>query len=945
MTLRRAIALVAAALLSMSSMVGAAGANPTPVEAWTFSQKPCTDWKSEISPPETIRVLRTNSGVVEEVPFKLYVYRTHVAEFYTEYMKSPYSDALLGVGAIAIKQNAWSWTMKRPRGERDWWGVSEPPSAALQQWLRDDLADDRRANGTKGRAGARDSKGVWRAWTNSQRATENYKTLVPLRIRYGPDLLDDGIGGLVHDRAKGHITAPLAVYDASGAITPVTSLPADTPRSCFDVTDEPSINQIYRTGGIYDPGWASGSRSNARYNAAVDATWGTTVQRLGSDGKWFFSNPGFYGSWNGGGGSFTGCLEPPRAGQRNIPLRHATQPGHWRGVSIFVMNADSCAKERNLSVEELIRNVWYTLDGTATGETSYSKSGSRAYKYTINWIEPNRIISPGIDVTGDGKGDFTAIGPDGSIKFLSADKYVGTNGRLRNRVPGIVPALAGATLIDRDIARTERDGGLSVLSLWRATNGATSLIKTPISSGVLGASVTVLSGYTGFDTTASLTLDVADTSADIIQEYFITERTPNATDATAARIRLFEVKAGASPTQLMETTTGADAVTVLRDVTGDGVPDATVLWRATDGALMASQAAGSVSFTPSTQWSLGTLSTPGALLWPIASGWSVTAADALGNTGAELYLSYRDLKGIGHIVRLAMSEVLDVAAPPVVNPDLVFTPETAPVQYTTVRKGESTLEKVATRLGYKKGTTNYEKFFALNAGPVRLETVLKVKGVAETYAQIANRVRRTEGCLRSMNPKSSRIAYPAKALVVGQSVYVPIDPYCAYSAKSVMYLNSPVRILAGEVDWLRAADTWETVATRAAAIGVTVDAAGLAALNPTIDLTTATTGTEVRIRAPWAAVVRSSVPATTFAVGTRTYAWGSPVEVWKATASRSVPKLIARDWTGDGILDLFFTSVSSTGSVTLERLGYTRGRLAQKEKVVRTAVGKGWTLE
>ena len=144
------------------------------------------------------------------------------------------------------------------------------------------------------------------------------------------------------------------------------------------------------------------------------------------------------------------------------------------------MNADSCAKEKDLSVEELIRNVWYTLDGTATSETSYSVSGSRAYKYTINWVEPNRIISPGIDVTGDGKGDFTAIGADGSIKFLSADKYVGANGRLRNRVPGTVPALAGATLLDRDIARTERDGGLSVLSLWRAASGTTSLIKTPI---------------------------------------------------------------------------------------------------------------------------------------------------------------------------------------------------------------------------------------------------------------------------------------------------------------------------------------------------------------------------------------------------------------------------------------------------------------------------------
>ena len=927
MTLRRAIALAGAALLCFSGVVGVAGANPTPAAAAAFVQKPCTDWKSQISPPDTIRVLRTNSGVVEEIPFKLYVYRTHVAEFYTEYKSSPYSDALLGVGAIAIKQNAWSWTMKA----KDWFYASTLRSATYEQWLRDDLADDGKVNGTKGRTGS----------TNSQRATENFKTLVPLRIRYGADLLDDGIGGLVRDYAKGHVTAPIAVYNESGGITPVSSLPADTPRSCFDVTDEPSINQIYRTGGIYDPGWTSGSRSNARYNAAVDATWGTTVQRLKGDGKWYFANPGFYGSWNGGGGSTTGCLVPPKAGQTGIPLRHATQPGHWRGVSIFVMNADTCAKEKDLSVEELIRYVWYTVDANATGETSYSKPGSRAYKYRINWVESNRIISPGIDVTGDGKGDFTAIGADGSIKFISSDKYVGTNGRLRNRVPGTVPALAGATLLDRDIARTERDGGLSVLSLWRAANGATSLIKTPISSGVLGTSVTILDAYTGFDATASLSLDVADTSADIIQEFFITERTPDLIDTTAARLRLFEVRVDASPVQLIETTTSTDAVTVLRDVTGDGVPDATVLWRATDGALMASQAAGTISFTPNTHWSLGTLSTPGALLWPIASGWSVTAADALGDTGSELYLSYRDLKGIGHIVRLAMSEVLDIAAPPVVSPDLVFTPETAPVQYTTVRAGESRLAKVAARLGYKSGTAAYAKFLALNAGPTRLETIRS----GDTYAKIAARVGRTEGCLRSMNPKSSTVAYPAKVLIKGQTVKVPVDTTCVYTAKSVMYRNAPVRILAGEVDWLRASDTWEIIATRAAAIGVTVDAAGLAALNPTIDLTTATAGTEVRIRAPWAAVVRSNVPATTFAVGARTYAWGSPLEVWKATASGSVPKLMARDWTGDGILDLFFTSVSSTGSVTLQRLGYTSGRLVQKEKVVRTSVGKGWTLQ
>jgi len=31
--------------------------------------------------------------------------------------------------------------------------------------------------------------------------------------------------------------------------------------------------------------------------------------------------------------------------------------------------------------------------------------------------------------------------------------------------------------------------------------------------------------------------------------------------------------------------------------------------------------------------------------------------------------------------------------------------------------------------------------------------------------------------------------------------------------------------------------------------------------------------------------------------------------------------------------------------VTLQRLGYTSGRLVQKEKILRASVGKGWTLQ
>ena len=62
-------------------------ATPTPAAA-AGDPVACTDWKSLISPPKTIRVLRNRTGLVEVVPFRTYVYRTHVAEFWSEDRKS-----------------------------------------------------------------------------------------------------------------------------------------------------------------------------------------------------------------------------------------------------------------------------------------------------------------------------------------------------------------------------------------------------------------------------------------------------------------------------------------------------------------------------------------------------------------------------------------------------------------------------------------------------------------------------------------------------------------------------------------------------------------------------------------------------------------------------------------------------------------------------------------
>ena len=77
-TRRALIALLVGATLLLPAALVPAGttAAETPVS--------CTAWDSLITSPKTIRVLRTRTGLVEVVPFKTYVYRTHVAEFWSE---------------------------------------------------------------------------------------------------------------------------------------------------------------------------------------------------------------------------------------------------------------------------------------------------------------------------------------------------------------------------------------------------------------------------------------------------------------------------------------------------------------------------------------------------------------------------------------------------------------------------------------------------------------------------------------------------------------------------------------------------------------------------------------------------------------------------------------------------------------------------------------------
>ena len=164
-----------------------------------------------------------------------------------------------------------------------------------------------------------------------------------------------------------------------------------------------------------------------------------------------------------------------------------------------------------------------------------------------------------------------------------------------------------------------------------------------------------------------------------------------------------------------------------------------------------------------------------------------------------------------------------------------------------------------------------------------------------------------------------------------------------------MFRNAPVRILDGEFDWLRAGDTWASVATRAATIGITTTAETLAGLNGEVALSEAAAGeqvgTKVSIRAPWAPLART-LPATPETISTLTLRWNSPFEAWRSTSgSTATPELYVRDWNGDGIDELAFAATPGASSVTLQLL--TRGadgRLAFGSTITRSGVVTGWVL-
>jgi len=890
--------LLSALLVSVAMVLPLA--TPTAVRA-VEAPVSCTNWDSLITPPKTIRVLRTRTGLVEVVPFKTYVYRTHVAEFWSEYLSQPYSDALLGAGAVAIKQNAWSWTMT----ERNWWAVSSFTSTQAE-WVRADYADDNQLNGSAGNP----------SWTRQRRASEHADAALRMRIRLGADLEDDEIGGLRWDSDTSTYTAPLEILDESGDAEEITR---KSKRSCFDVVDHPDMNQFYSRGGIYEPGASVSGKSNARYNAAVDTTWGMTMQRYYPvSGEWRFWRPGFYGSFTVN----RECMLPPEPGETNVQMRHPTQPSHWRGWSFFPVNADDCARARNLSVEALLRASFYSFDSDQVAGAGTSSVADD--RFNIKSIFPIRVLSPRGDLTGDAKGDILAVSPAGAVRLISTDNNVDSAGRLNGKAPGSVAIKKSQTLISRIVARATAEGQAAVVDLREESDGSVTLVETPYVGGVLKEETARFENYAGFDAGATLSLIATDTANDGIEELFITELVPES-EGGAPHLRIYLAPLSGSPELVGEIEAAGDARMLLDDFTGDGTVDVLALWRSADGSLAASLAQGSGT-PPVSEWNLGEFSEPGALVWPVSTAWSAAVGDVTGDGVAELYVRYRDPAGI---LRL-QSFNLD-GAHGIPNPDKVYVAETEPVRSTTVRAGERTLKLVAQRLGVK-----LSELLALNAGATYTITIQP----NDTYTKIAKRVKKSEACLRSMNGN--------KILVRNKSLTIPRD-LCVYTKESVMFRGAPVRTLNGEFDWLRAGDTWATVATRASTIGITTTAEALAALNPTVTIASAATaeqvGSKVSIRAPWAPLART-LPATPDTVYVVTMRWNSPFEAWRASSSSAAtPELYVRDWNGDGIDELSFAAAPGASSVTLQLL--TRGadgRFGLNSALTRSGVVSGWVL-
>jgi Stage II sporulation protein len=119
-----------------------APAQPEPVPSYDAPSKTCTKWSSTMTPPRTIKVLRTAAtsppakvkGTVQTVDFYEYVATVMAAEW-----PEKYPVETIKAGAIATKQFAW-YHIKVPRGGVKWKNGTKDcydvVDSTIDQWYR-----------------------------------------------------------------------------------------------------------------------------------------------------------------------------------------------------------------------------------------------------------------------------------------------------------------------------------------------------------------------------------------------------------------------------------------------------------------------------------------------------------------------------------------------------------------------------------------------------------------------------------------------------------------------------------------------------------------------------------------------------------------------------------------------------------------------------------------
>ena len=96
----------AAAVLLAASLCAPTAVSPAVVHAAVAQAAACTGWSSTTTPPPTVRVLRSATGVVQTVDFQAYAKVVMAAEW-----PSDWPMEVLRAGAVTVKQYAWYYTM------------------------------------------------------------------------------------------------------------------------------------------------------------------------------------------------------------------------------------------------------------------------------------------------------------------------------------------------------------------------------------------------------------------------------------------------------------------------------------------------------------------------------------------------------------------------------------------------------------------------------------------------------------------------------------------------------------------------------------------------------------------------------------------------------------------------------------------------------------------